>query len=128
MASRIWASTKWPMRALAMTGMVTACLISLMSWGSLIRATPPWARMSAGTRSRAMTAHAPASSAIRACSAFTTSMMTPPRSIWARPTFTENGDFLAVSYMAPFPYTVTTPVSAIRMKKKEVETNPKDGG
>ena len=31
-----------------------------------IRATPPVARMSAGTRSSAMTAHAPASSAIRA--------------------------------------------------------------
>lgn len=31
-----------------------------------IRATPPEARMSAGTRSSAMTAHAPASSAIRA--------------------------------------------------------------
>lgn len=31
-----------------------------------IRATPPVARISAGTRSSAMTAHAPASSAIRA--------------------------------------------------------------
>jgi|SRR6266702_1230856 len=31
-----------------------------------IRATPPTARISAGTRSSAMTAHAPASSAIRA--------------------------------------------------------------
>jgi hypothetical protein len=31
-----------------------------------IRATPPSARMSAGTRSSAMTAHAPASSAMRA--------------------------------------------------------------
>ena len=36
---------------------------SIMS-GSLIRDTPPWARMSAGTRSSAMTATAPASSAI----------------------------------------------------------------
>ena len=53
--------------------------------GSLIRATPPAARMSAGTRSRAMTATAPASSAILACSGVTTSMMTPPLSIWARP-------------------------------------------
>uniref|UniRef100_J3MHX3 Uncharacterized protein n=1 Tax=Oryza brachyantha TaxID=4533 RepID=J3MHX3_ORYBR len=47
------------------------------------------ARMSAGTRSRAMTAQAPASSAMRAWSGVTTSMMTPPRSIWARPTLTE---------------------------------------
>lgn len=73
-----------------------------------MRATPPCARMSAGTLSRAMTAHAPASSAMRACSAFTTSMMTPPYvrprniqdltedficdaltlSIWARPDLT----------------------------------------
>ena len=37
--------------------------------GSLMRATPPSRRMSAGTRSSAMTATAPASSAIRACSA-----------------------------------------------------------
>ena len=41
--------------------------------------------MSAGTRSRAMTATAPASSAMRAWSGVTTSMMTPPLSIWARP-------------------------------------------
>jgi len=46
------------------------------------------ARMSAGTRSRAMTATAPASSAINACSAFVTSMITPPLSISARPVLT----------------------------------------
>ena len=46
-----------------------------------MRATPPCARMSAGTRSSAITADAPASSAIFACSALTTSMMTPPLSI-----------------------------------------------
>ncbi|KAI4368895.1 hypothetical protein MLD38_017401 [Melastoma candidum] len=85
-----------------MTGMVTADLMSLMSWGSLMRATPPWARMSAGTRSRAITAQAPASSAMRACSGVTTSMMTPPRSIWASPTLTEKVDFL-VSVRAPVP-------------------------
>ena len=44
--------------------------------------------MSAGTRSRAMTATAPASSAILACSAVTTSMMTPPLSISAMPRLT----------------------------------------
>ena len=53
-----------------------------------MRATPPWARMSAGTRSSAMTATAPASSAIFAWSAVTTSMMTPPLSISAIPRFT----------------------------------------
>ena len=58
------------------------------SSGSLMRATPPWARMSAGTRSRAMTATAPASSASLAWSAVTTSMMTPPLSISARPRLT----------------------------------------
>ena len=60
---------------------------SIMS-GSLIRETPPWARMSAGTRSSAITATAPASSAILACSAVTTSMITPPLSISAMPRFT----------------------------------------
>src|SRR5690554_4972035 len=44
--------------------------------------------MSAGTRSSAMTATAPASSAIFACSAVTTSMMTPPLSISAIPRLT----------------------------------------
>ena len=44
--------------------------------------------MSAGTRSSAMTATAPASSAILACSAVTTSMMTPPLSISAMPRLT----------------------------------------
>src|SRR4051794_6508364 len=44
--------------------------------------------MSAGTRSRAMTATAPASSAIFACSGVTTSMITPPLSMSARPRLT----------------------------------------
>ncbi len=53
-----------------------------------MRATPPWARMSAGTRSRAMTAQAPASSAMRAWEALTTSIITPPLNILARPSLT----------------------------------------
>jgi hypothetical protein len=74
------------MRALAMTGMETAWMICLMRLGLAMRATPPSARIMAGTRSRAMTETAPASSAMRACSTFITSMMTPPLSISARPT------------------------------------------
>ncbi len=58
--------------------------------GSLIRDTPPCARMSAGTRSSAITATAPASSAIRAWSAVTTSMITPPLSISAIPRLTRS--------------------------------------
>ena len=42
------ASAKCPMRALAMTGMVTASMIPSISSGSLMRATPPSRRMSAG--------------------------------------------------------------------------------
>src|SRR5919109_620718 len=53
-----------------------------------MRATPRSRRMSAGTRSNAITAQAPASSAIFAWSAVVTSMMTPPFSISARPDFT----------------------------------------
>ena len=56
--------------------------------GSDMRATPPSRRMSAGTRSSAITAAAPASSAIRACSGVTTSMITPPLSSSARPDLT----------------------------------------
>src|SRR5437870_1122732 len=81
-----------------MTGMVTASMIDLISCGSDIRATPPSLRMSAGTRSRAITAQAPASSAILACSGVTTSMMTPPFNISAWPALT-----LKVPVTEPFP-------------------------
>ena len=76
------------MRALAITGIETVSMMPSIMSGSLIRETPPWARMSAGTRSRAITATAPASSAIFACSAVTTSMITPPLSISAMPRLT----------------------------------------
>ena len=83
------ASTKWPMRHFAMTGMETASWIPSIIFGSLMRETPPAARMSAGIRSRAMTAHAPASCAMRACSGVVTSMITPPFSIRANDRFNE---------------------------------------
>src|SRR5580704_17376150 len=76
------------MRAFAITGIVTASWIPLIISGSDMRATPPSRRMSAGTRSSAITAVAPASSAIFACSGVTTSMITPPLSISARPDLT----------------------------------------
>src|ERR1700710_1759123 len=88
MDCRTCASTKWPIRALAITGIETASMMPSIMSGSLIRATPPWARMSAGTRSRAITATAPASSAIFAWSGVTTSMITPPLSISAIPRLT----------------------------------------
>src|SRR5690242_1335676 len=69
-------------------------MISLMILMDAMRATPPSLRMSAGTRSSAITEHAPASSAILACSAFVTSMITPPFSISARPIF----NFICWSY------------------------------
>src|SRR3954451_5669514 len=76
------------MRHLAITGIETASWISRILSGSAMRATPPSARMSAGTRSSAITATAPASSAMRAWSASVTSMITPPLSISARPDLT----------------------------------------
>ena len=85
---------------------------SIMS-GSLIRDTPPWARMSAGTRSSAITATAPASSAIFACSAVTTSMITPPLSISAIPRLTRVvpvlGVFWVLSAMAESSATTLKP-------------------
>src|SRR5215510_15367945 len=81
------ASIKWPIRAFAITGMVTVRMISSITLIAAIRATPPSLRISEGTRSSAITATAPASSAIFACSALVTSMMTPPFSISANPTF-----------------------------------------
>src|SRR5215207_6545020 len=73
-----------------MTGIVTAALMPSIISGSLIRATPPSRRMSAGTRSSAITATAPASSATRAWSGVTTSMITPPFSISASPRLTRS--------------------------------------
>ena len=75
------ASTKWPIRTFAITGIDTSAWILLIISGSDIRATPPILRISAGTLSRAITATAPASSAIRACSGVTTSYM---RVLWVR--------------------------------------------
>src|SRR5687768_1460964 len=96
------------MRAFAITGIVTASWISAILVGSAILATPPAARMSAGTRSRAMTAQAPADSAIFACSAVTTSMMTPPFSISARPDLTRK-----------VPSCFTTPTIGVRLLQLE---------
>ena len=73
-----------------MTGIVTASWIPLIIAGSDMRATPPSRRMSEGTRSSAITAQAPASSAIFASSGVTTSMITPPFNISARPVFSRN--------------------------------------
>src|ERR1700686_4630383 len=73
------------MRHFAITGIETAAIISRIFFGDAMRATPPSARICAGTRSSAMTATAPACSAMVACSELVTSMMTPPLSISARP-------------------------------------------
>ncbi len=98
------------MRALAITGMVTAEMMPSMRSGSLIRATPPCERMSAGTRSNAMTATAPAPSAMRACSGVTTSMITPPLSISAMPRLTRA---VPVWVADPFdPAAVSTAISS----------------
>jgi hypothetical protein len=75
------------MRHFAMTGIETATRTASITSTAAMRATPPSRRMSAGTRSSAITAVAPASSAMRAWSAFVTSRITPPFSISASPTF-----------------------------------------
>src|SRR5215467_13847332 len=106
------ASAKWPMRTFAITGMVTVCMISRITLMAAIRATPPSLRISEGTRSSAITAQAPAFSAMRACSALVTSMMTPPFSISARPTLTRHSlelpllalPFGFIASMIPSPY------------------------
>src|SRR6267142_1922178 len=108
-ASRICASTKWPMRALAITGMVTAFWISWIFFTGDMRATPPSRRMSEGTRSSAITEAAPASSAILACSALVTSMMTPPLSISARPMC------LRSATLNPFNSSMVSPLIDLRL-------------
>src|SRR5688572_29347815 len=104
-----------------MTGMVTASMISWTLVGSAMRATPPSARMSAGTRSSAMTATAPASSAIFAWSAVVTSMMTPPLSISARPDLTLK---VPVSLSISLPHLV--PRSHLRIRlEAEIRRSPR---
>src|SRR6202521_6134104 len=105
------ASAKCPMRTLAITGIVTVAMISRITLIDAMRATPPSLRISEGTRSSAITAHAPAFSAIFACSAFVTSMITPPLSISARPTFTRHSfDPLPPS---PLPFTFFASMSLL---------------
>src|ERR1051325_7103513 len=96
------------MRHFAITGTDTTSMISATLVGSAMRATPPSARMSAGTRSRAMTATAPASSAILACSAVVTSMITPPFSISASPVLTRSVP-VSMSIRRPSSTRVRTP-------------------
>src|SRR6267378_2318816 len=98
------ASTKCPMRTLAITGIVTVAMISRITLIDAMRATPPSLRMSEGTRSSAITAHAPAFSAIFACSALVTSMITPPLSISARPTFTRHSFDPLLALPLPFTF------------------------
>ena len=94
---------KWPIRHLAMTGTETVAMISLIFRTLAMRATPPSLRMSAGTRSSAMTATAPASWAILACSAVVTSMITPPFSISAKPTLSLSVPTSPTSIVAVLP-------------------------
>src|ERR1700730_3320751 len=101
------ASTKCPIRTLAITGIVTVAMISRITLIEAMRATPPSLRMSDGTRSKAITAQAPAFSAIFACSALVTSIMTPPLSISARPTFTRH----SLALLFPLPFTFFASIS-----------------
>src|SRR5271169_4871191 len=110
-AWRTSASEKWPMRTLAITGMVTVFMISRMTLIDAMRATPPSLRMSEGTRSSAITAQAPAFSAIFACSALVTSIITPPLSISARPTFTRHS--FDPLLPLPLPFTFFEPISLL---------------
>src|SRR6266404_985909 len=105
------ASTKCPMRTLAITGIVTVAMISRITLIDAMRATPPSLRMSEGTRSSAITAQAPAFSAIFACSALVTSMITPPFSISARPTFTRHS--LEPLLPLPLPFTFLASISLL---------------
>src|SRR5216684_6432819 len=109
-ACKTSASIKCPMRTFAITGMVTVFIISRMILIDAMRATPPSLRMSEGTRSSAITAQAPAFSAICACSALVTSIITPPLSISAKPTFTRHS-FAAFPF--PLPFTFFTSISLL---------------
>src|ERR1700682_694586 len=108
-ACRTSASAKWPIRTLAITGMVTVFMISRITLMEAMRATPPSLRMSEGTRSSGITAQAPAFSAMAACSALVTSIMTPPFNISARPTFTRH----SLELPLPLPLTFFASISLL---------------
>src|SRR5689334_3827277 len=95
------------MRHLAITGMETVSMISRIFLGDAMRATPPCARICAGTRSRAITAAAPAFSAISAWRASVTSMITPPLSISANPVFRRRPALPLSTVPSPLGVTVT---------------------
>src|SRR5256885_10236422 len=78
--------------------------------------------MSAGTRSSAMTATAPASSAIFACSGVTTSMITPPLSISAMPRLTR-----AVPVTGAFTLLSDTP-AILRERRSRPDGQSQAGG
>ena len=86
-----------------MTGIDTTFWMPSMISMAHMRATPPSLRISAGTRSRAITAAAPASSAILACSGVVTSMITPPLSISASPTLISKERASLRPSVEPFP-------------------------
>src|SRR3954467_4336798 len=113
------------MRALAITGIVTVSWISRILVGSAMRATPPSDRMSAGTRSSAITAQAPASSAIRACSAVVTSMITPPFSISARPLLTLIVPMSLMASILALPFETVEDLVVILLRRRH---RPEDHG
>src|SRR6476660_9345646 len=95
------------MRHFAITGMETVSMISRIFLGDAMRATPPWARICAGTRSSAITAAAPAFSAISAWRASVTSMITPPLSISAKPVLSRSPALPFSTVPPPLGVTVT---------------------
>src|SRR5262245_6557800 len=101
------------MRTFAMTGIETVRWIASITPICAMRATPPSLRMSAGTRSSAITAAAPASSAIFACSGVVTSMITPPFSISARPTLSSK--VVAPCRSPPFFFWLISLLLAVRV-------------
>src|SRR5580692_8660353 len=94
-----------------MTGIDTVFMISRIILMEAMRATPPSLRISEGTRSSAITAQAPAFSAIFACSALVTSMITPPLSISAKPTFTRHS--FEPLFPLPLPLTFFASISLL---------------
>ena len=119
------ASRKCPIRTFAITGIETVRWMPSITSMLHMRATPPSLRMSAGTRSSAITAAAPASSAIFACSGFVTSMITPPLSISASPILISND--CAPLRASPFPLDWVIAISSSSRNRVQTGTRADAG-
>ena len=115
-ASNILASETWPILHFAIIGIVTESMISCIILMLAVLATPPAFLISYGSLSKTITATAPESSAICACSTLVTSIMTPCFCMRAKPRFIKLVPLTSVGYCEDWSF---TPLDSILLSPKD---------